>query len=333
MSSLIRHTLEKADRVLVITHIDPDGDAIGSLTAVGQALKQTGFRVTLVCDDRVPARFNYLPMATDVQRMPDERVAYDLLVAVDCGDELRMGYAYADLADPKPFIINIDHHVTNTRFGDINKVEPTATSTTEILHGLFLELGIEITPDIAKSLLTGLVTDTLGFRTVGVTANTLRTAADLIDAGADLGFVSMEALNLRAFSTMQIWRAGMNKMHFDDGLLWTSITLQERREAGYRSRSSVGLTNLLADVEEAAMAAVLMESEDGSVKISLRCRPPYNVAEVAVELGGGGHPLAAGCTLPSPLAEAEATLVRSCKEAIERQSQAERAAVAEAGAD
>lgn len=333
MSSLIQHTLEKADHVLVITHVDPDGDAIGSLTATGQALKQMGLRVTLACDDRVPARFRYLPMSSEVRRSVDSQADYDLLLAVDCGDELRMGYAYADLPDPKPFIINIDHHVTNTRFGYINIVEPTATSTTEILHGLFLELGIEITENIAKSLLTGLVTDTLGFRTVGVTAPTLRTAADLIDAGADLGFVSMQALNLRAFSTMQIWRAGMNKMHFDEGLIWTSITTQERQEAGYRSSSSVGLTNLLADVEEAAMAAVLMESADGSVKISLRCRPPYDVSEVAVELGGGGHPLAAGCTLPGPLSEAEATLVRSCKEAIERQSQAERAAAAEQVAD
>ena len=333
MSSLIQHTLEKANHVLVITHVDPDGDAIGSLTATGQALKQMGLRVTLACDDRVPARFRYLPMSSEVRRSVDSQADYDLLLAVDCGDELRMGYVYADLPDPKPFIINIDHHVTNTRFGYINIVEPTATSTTEILHGLFLELGIEITEDIAKSLLTGLVTDTLGFRTVGVTANTLRTAADLIDAGADLGFVSMQALNLRAFSTMQIWRAGMNKMHFDEGLIWTSITTQERQEAGYRSSSSVGLTNLLADVDEAAMAAVLMESGDGSVKVSLRCRPPYNVSEVAVELGGGGHPLAAGCTLPGPLAEAEATLVRSCKEAIERQSQAERVTAAEPATD
>lgn len=324
MTSLLLHTLEKADRVLVITHVDPDGDAIGSLTATGQALKQMGLRVTLVCDDRVPARFRDLPLAGDVQREPDDHIAYDLLVAVDCGDELRMGYAYADLPDPKPFIVNIDHHVTNTRFGDIDIVNPKATSTTEILHGLFLELDIAITTDIAKSLLTGLVTDTLGFRTVGVTANTLRTAADLIDAGADLGLISMNALNLRAYSTMQVWRMGMNKMHFDDGLIWTSINYQERQQAGYRSSSSVGLTNLLADVEEAVMAAVMMESDSGAVKVSLRCRPPYDVSEVAVELGGGGHPLASGCTLSGPLEEAEKTLVRSCKAAIERQSQAAR---------
>jgi phosphoesterase RecJ-like protein len=317
----------------VITHVDPDGDAIGSLTAVGQALQQMGLRVTLACDDRVPDRFRYLPLANDVRQVLASHEAYDLLIAVDCGDELRMGYAYADLPDPKPFIINIDHHVTNTRFGDINVVEPAATSTTEILHGLFQELDVEVTQGIALSLLTGLVTDTIGFRTVGVTANTLRAAADLVDAGADLGFVSMQALNLRAYSTMQIWRTGMDKMQLEDGLVWTAITNQERQEAGYRSSSSVGLTNLLADIEEAVMAAVMMEADNGSVKVSLRCRPPYNVAEIATELGGGGHPLAAGCTLSGPLAEAEATLVSACKEAIERQSEAMREAAAEPVAD
>ncbi|MFL7838558.1 MAG: DHH family phosphoesterase [Candidatus Promineifilaceae bacterium] len=333
MSNLIRHTLEKSDHVLVITHVDPDGDAIGSLTAVGQAVKQLGLRVTLACDDRVPSRFRYLAMSSDVQRSADPRIAYDLLFAVDCGDEQRMGDVYADLPNPRPFIINIDHHITNTRFGDINVVKPEATSTVEVLYGLFLEWGIEITPEIATSLLTGLVTDTIGFRTVGVTANTLRTAADLVDAGADIGFVSLNALNMRAFSTMKLWSIGMDKMHLDDGFIWTAITNQEQEEVGYHSSSSVGLTSLLSDVEEAVMSAVLMEGQDGMVKVSLRCRPPYNVSEVAVKLGGGGHALASGCTLPGPLAEAEATIVQSCKEAIKEQSQEIAAVNVETAAD
>jgi phosphoesterase RecJ-like protein len=323
---MLQHTLEKADRVLVITHVDPDGDAIGSLTAVGQALRQLGLRVTLVCDDSVPERFTYMYLTDQVRRQPDPQEPYDVLIAVDCGDELRMGEAFDRLPLPRPFIINIDHHVTNTRFGDLNIVEPGATSTAEVLYGLFQDLGIEITPEIALSLLTGLVTDTLGFRTIGVTANTLRIAAELVDAGADLGFVTMQALNLRALSTMKLWRTGMDHMQLEGGLLWSAITNQERQAAEFRSHSSVGLVNLLADVEEAAMGAVLMEMEDGSVKVGLRCRPPYDVSEVAVELGGGGHPLASGCTLPGPLAEAEALLVRTCQEAIVRQ--AERASTA-----
>jgi len=317
---MILHTLEKAENILVITHVDPDGDAIGSLTAVGLAMKQIRQNVTLVCDDNVPERFRYLPLADKVRRSPDDSVPYDLLIAVDCGDVFRLGRAYSDLSRPKPFIINIDHHITNTQFGNINLVDPRATSTVEILYRLFGELDIDISEEIALSLLTGLVTDTLGFRTDGVTADTLRIGADLVEAGADLGFVTMTALNMRSMSTLELWRTGMNKMQLQEGLLWASISNLERKAAKFRSNSSVGLVNLLADVEEASMGAVLMEMADNTVKVGFRCRPPYDVAEVALALGGGGHPLAAGCTLTGSLEEAEALVVRSCQEAIVRQS-------------
>jgi bifunctional oligoribonuclease and PAP phosphatase NrnA len=317
---MIQNAIEKADNILAITHVDPDGDAIGSITAVGLALMQFNQQATLVCDDNVPERFRFLPLANKIQKSPLKSLNYDLLIAVDCGDEFRLGKALSSLPDPKPFIINIDHHVTNTQFGDINLIEPTATSTTEILYKLFSEMGLDISEDLATSLLTGLITDTLGFRTVGVTSATLRTGAALIEAGADLGFITMHALNVRPLSTLELWSTGMNKMCLEDGLLWASLTNQDREDANFRSNSSVGLVNLLADVEEASMGAVLMEMNDGTVRVGLRCRPPFDVAEVAVALGGGGHPLASGCTLPGPLVEAEALLVRSCQEAIARQA-------------
>ncbi len=317
--SMILHTIQKGQRALVITHVDPDGDAIGSLTAVGIALKQMGIKTTLVCDDAVPTRFSYLNMADSVQSQPDPNIAYDLLIAVDCGDASRMGKAYARYPNPKPFIINIDHHVTNTHFGDLNLVVGTATSTTEILYGLFNEWELDISPGLATSLLTGLVTDTLGFRTDGVTAVTLRAAADLVEAGADLNKITMRALNVRAFKTIRMWHAGMSHMQMDNGLLWTSINNAERHALEFRGNSSQGLVNILADVEEASMGAVLMEMDDGSVKVGLRCRPPFDVSEVAVSLGGGGHKLASGCTLDGPLEEAEKLLVDRCKAAIQRQ--------------
>lgn len=317
--SMILHTVQKGQHALVITHVDPDGDAIGSLTAVGIALKQMGIKVTLVCDDAVPTRFSYLNMADAVRSQPDSNIAYDLLIAVDCGDESRMGKAYARYPNPKPFIINIDHHVTNTHFGDLNLVLGTATSTTEILYGLFIEWELDISSGLASSLLTGLVTDTLGFRTDGVTAVTLHTAAALVEAGADLNKITMRALNVRAFKTIRMWQAGMTHMQMDGGLLWTSINNAERHNLDFRGNSSQGLVNMLADVEEASMGAVLMEMDDGSVKVGLRCRPPFDVSEVAVSLGGGGHKLASGCTLKGPLEDAEKLLVDSCKAAILRQ--------------
>ncbi len=318
---MIQFAIEKANRVLVIAHVDPDGDAIGSLTATGQALQQLGKRVTLVCDDAVPQRFHYLPLAGDVRRAPNTDAHYDLVIAVDCADESRMGWAYAALPEPKPTLANIDHHVTNTHFGAFNVIEPDASSTAEILCRFLVEIGATLTRGMADSLLTGIVTDTMGFRTTNVSAATLRAAAELVDCGADIADISLRALHRRPYATAQMWGLGLGRMKLQDGLLWTSISRDELRRAGVEgSPSSSGLVNFLADVEGVAMGVVLNEApDDDKVRVSLRAVPPYNVAEVAVRLGGGGHALAAGCAIEGTLAQAEATVVAACLEAIRRQ--------------
>lgn len=315
----IQQAIQSAESVLVITHIGPDGDALASLTAVGVALEQLQKRYSLVCDDGGLSRFRYLPLSEKIQTQRD-RVAYDVVIAVDCGDELRMGQAFITLPEPKPLTINIDHHVTNTHFGNINLVRAEASSTTEVLYALFMEMKLRLTEDLALCLLTGLVTDTLGFRTIGVSANTMRVASHLIDAGADLTLVTQNGLTLKPFSTLRMWQLGLNNMRLENGLLWTTLGKQALQAIGHSGVSNAGLVNLLADVDEVAIGAVLMEMEDGTVRVGLRCRPPYNVAELAMNLGGGGHPLAAGCTLDGPLAQAESLLVDMCKEAIRRQS-------------
>ena len=318
---MLRLAVEKADRVLVIAHVDPDGDAIGSLTAVGQALQQLGKRVTLVCDDGVPARYLNLALANEVRRAPRANAAPDLVIAVDCADASRMGRAFDSLPEPKPTVANIDHHVTNTRFGAFNVIDPAASSTAEILHRWLPEIGVEMTPGIAESLLTGIVTDTMGFRTTNVTAATLRAAADLVDAGADIAAISLNALHRKPLPTAKIWGAGLARMRLDDGLLWTAIPRAAFREAGIEgSPTSAGLVNFLSDVDEAVMGAVLSETEEGKVRVTMRTQPPYNVAEVATQFGGGGHALAAGCTLDGPLDEAAAKLVAACRAAISRQA-------------
>ncbi len=319
IAETIQAAIQQATHIVVITHTGPDGDAIASLTAIALALSQWHKKVTLLCDDKAPERFHFLPQATHLKR-PPYRGPVDLLLAVDCGDEQRMGQAFATLPLPRPPLINIDHHTTNTRFGQINLVMDTAVSTTEILYNLFAAWEVDLNPHLALCLLTGLVTDTMGFRTMGTSADTLHIAATLVAAGADLPLVTTQALNLKELSTIQLWRYGLNNMRFEDGLIWTTITHQERKAAGHTGSSSNGLSNMLADVDEAAMGVVIIETGDGSVRVGLRCRPPYNVAEVAQNLGGGGHPLAAGCTLPGTLAEAEQRVVAACKEAIRCQN-------------
>ncbi len=308
-----------ADQVLAITHLRPDGDALGSLTAMGVALRQLGKQVTLACDDGLPERFAYLPLSYDVQRVPDPTRDYDLVIALDCGDAGRMGKAYTALAEPPP-IINIDHHVTNTRFGRINLVDVAATSTAEILYELLPRLGASLNSDLATCLLTGLVTDTLCFRTVGVTSRTLHAAGSLVDAGANLNEITMQTLSVQPLNTLLLYRHGLANMRLEEGLLWTTLSQEACTEAGYLGNSSGGLVNLLGDVAEAAMGAVLMEQDDGRVVVGFRCRPPYDVSELALNLGGGGHALAAGCILDGPLEAAESLVVDLGKDTIRRQT-------------
>jgi len=317
----IRLSLESAESILVICHIWPDGDAVASLTATGLALEQLNKRFTLACDDGLPERFGYLPMAGRVVTGPEANTLYDLVIALDAGDKQRLGKVYADLPNPRPTVINVDHHITNTQFGTINLVKSEATATVEILFELFSALGIKLTQQMSVCLLTGLVTDTLGFMTAGVSGNTLRIASELVDAGANLYEISTKALSLKPMSTLLLWQKGFNNMRLEDGLLWTSISNREREEAGHPDSSSSGLSNMLSEVYQARVSAVMVEMEDGRVSVSFRCRPPYSVSELATSLGGGGHHLAAGCTVDGPFSAAVALVVARSKESILRQRQ------------
>lgn len=316
----IRLALEKAKSVLVVCHISPDGDAISSLTAAGLALTQLGKNFTLACDDGLPERFRYLPLSHKVCSEPDPNVQYDLIIGLDSGDVSRLGKAFADLAEPKPLLINIDHHITNTHYGQINLISPEASATAEILLYLLPSLGVEMNEELAVCLLTGLVTDTLAFRTAGVNAGTLQSAATLVEAGADLFDVTSKALALKPISTLLVWQVGLNNMRMEDGLLWTSISNGEREAAGHQGGSSFGLGNMMADVYQAKLSAVMLERADGRVSVGFRCRPPYSVSELAISLGGGGHHLAAGCTVEGPLAEVVSLVVEKSKESIRQQS-------------
>lgn len=311
--------IEQASHISVFTHVGPDGDALGSLTAMGQVLLAAGKTVTLIVDSPIPPRFAYLTLIDTVRDKMDAAVTSDLIIALDCGDEQRLGRPFEQLA-VKPPVINIDHHVTNPRFGSLNWINAKATSTAEMLYVLFSDMGVTLTPAMATSLLTGMVTDTLGFRTPNVTGDTLRISGLLVDAGADLPLITMQTLNLQPMSTVRLWQVGLNEMKLEDGLLWTAISRDDRARIGHKGDSSSGLVNFLADVDKAAVGVVLLEMDDGSIRVGLRCRPPFDVSELAMELGGGGHPQAAGCTLDGPLAKAEAMIVDKCKELISQQA-------------
>ncbi len=315
----MKRMIDTAEHVLVICHLHPDGDAIGSLTAVGQTLAQLGKPFTLACDDPAPEKYRYLSLVNEMVTVTDQQVAYDLLITVDCGDKERLGQVYSKLPKPKPPIINIDHHISNTEFGKVNIVLADTTSTTEILAVLLPELGATITAEMAMSLMTGLVTDTLCFRVSSVNSHTMKVASELMDAGADLPSIVMQALILRPYADLQLWRVGLNKMKLEEGVSWTSISLDDRYDLGNNRGSVDGLGNFIADVNEAAMSAIFTERDNDRIVVGFRSRLPYDVAELAVSFGGGGHRLASGCTVIGALEEVEFQVIRRAKEMMAQQ--------------
>ncbi len=309
--------ISKADRLLVVTHVSPDGDAVGSLLAMGRILSRLGKPdVTLACDDGVPLNLNFLPGAASVTQ--SVTAPFDLVIAVDCSDERRGGEAYraaVPIQDGRPPVINIDHHVTNTDYGDVNLVLPDTVSTTEILVRLMKLWGVELETETAVSLLTGLVTDTLCFRTANVTPQVMTVAGELMEAGAELAHITSHTVNRKPFEAIRYWSVLLKTVALDDGIVSVYVSKHDRRAAGHRIDGDASIVSFLITAWEANMAVSFVEAEDGRVEVSLRAKPGYDVSGLALELGGGGHPTASGCTVDGPLEKAVGQVVAMMKEA------------------
>ena len=296
----VRSLLDDASAVVVLSHIRPDGDAVGSMLALCISLEQRGKKVVPLLLDGVPKRFRFLPLAEGVtQAIPSE---FDLLITVDCADMQRTGLP-ADYSR-KPDI-NIDHHPTNTHFAKVNVVDPSAAATAEILYDLLAQLSLPVTVEVATNLITGLVTDTIGFRTDNVTPRVLRIAADLMDHGAQLHEVYFRGLEERTFVEARYWGRGLSKLHLDGGVLWTSLTLEDRESVGYVGNGDADLTNLLSTIGGAKVAVIFVEQPGGDIKVSWRSRDGLDISGVAKHFGGGGHKPAAGAEIEGDLEEVQ----------------------------
>ncbi len=296
--------IKAARHIAMASHINPDPDAIGSLLGMGHMLQSLGKKVLLLCDDKVPHSVRFLPGSRQVRSDIPRSFAADLFIALDAGDLERLGESVQPFLKSGTPILNIDHHVTNLNYGQVNLVDAEAASTAEMLVPLAEALEVTLTPDIANCLLAGIVGDTRSFSVPGTRPSSLQAAAQLVEAGADIAQVSEKVMNLQSYESLRVWRLGLTNAHLENGIAWTTLTLDERRKAGIPLESKTGLSNLLISAEEAMLSAVFSERPDGdSVSISMRARPGYDVGSIALSLGGGGHTLAAGCTIDGSLDE------------------------------
>jgi phosphoesterase RecJ-like protein len=312
-----RASIGGARRVLAITHVNPDGDAIGSLLGFGLAVRAVGKEVIMACADPVPDMFRFLPSADEITCKPEG--LFDLVVVLDVSDAPRMGSIGAGLERPPDILF--DHHVTNPGFARLNFIDVAAASTAELVTELLPELGLELTEPVAKCLLTGLVSDTLGFRTSSTTPKSLALAQKLMQAGAVLHQVYDNSLYKRSYSAVRLWAEGLARLEMKHRMVWARLPLEARQASGYQGTGDADLINVLTSVREADVALIFVERPDGKVKVSWRAVPGINVAEVAGQFGGGGHAAAAGAEVAGTLADVETLVLAATRAALKAANQ------------
>lgn len=294
--------LEDAESVYLGTHIDPDGDAIGSLLGMAWVLQAAGKVVTAACADPVPEVYAFLPGSDGVTNQPPTEE--DIIIGLDAGGLDRLGQLYAPDRFAGKSVVNIDHHVTNTQFGDVVLVDPDAAATAEILYLLFDRLDMTVTLQAATCLLTGIVTDTRSFRTSNTTSRVLQVAALLMQTGAPLTDIAQQIYESKPVASLCLLGQALHAMHRADRVIWSEVTQDMIRRCNARAEDASNIINLLNSTRDADMAILFREDADGSVDVGFRSKPGVNVSEIAVALGGGGHPQASGCRLAGPLPEA-----------------------------
>jgi phosphoesterase RecJ-like protein len=303
--------LRDSRRILVCSHIRPDGDAIGSMLGLGLALQTAGKDIQMVLSDGIPVSFRHLPGSNQVVKKASGE--FDLKVVLDCSDMLRTGTALKGYEPPD---INIDHHVTNLNFARLNLVEPQEVATSAILAEYLPRWGFPYTPTVAAALLSGMISDTLGFRTSNMTPEALRLAADLMEVDTDLPELYNQALGRRSFDAACYWGQGLIKLERKGRMVWTSLTLADRETANYPGNDDADLINVLSSIEDADIALIFVEQRGGKIKVSWRAVPGTDVSAVALHFGGGGHAAASGAEIAGTMTEVQEKVLSQTLEFI-----------------
>jgi len=308
----VKERLGDAQKILLTSHIRPDGDAVGSLLGLGLALENAGKTVQMVLVDGMPSNFRYLEGSDRVRKEPDDD--FDTFITVDCADFERVGKLFQSFRAPD---INIDHHITNERFGALNLIEGKSVATAAILTKYLPTWGYEITRPMAAALLTGIITDTLGFRTSNITPEALRQSAELMETGVNMSEIYMRGLVRRSFPAARYWGAGLSKLESTDGIVWSMLSLEDRKKSGYSGNDDADLINMISAIDGHKVGMIFVEQNDNHVKISWRAlEDGVDVSRVAKHFGGGGHAAAAGADISGALSDIQPMVLKTTKEIL-----------------
>jgi phosphoesterase RecJ-like protein len=312
--------IREAERVTTICHENPDADTLGAAIALAVVAERLGKTAEVVSGDPVPPFLEFLPRSADVRSVP--QLEPDVAVVVDAGDLARTGSVARDCADwlARATIVNIDHHVSNPGYGAAQLIDSEAAATCEIVAILLPELGVPLDRELATLLMAGVVQDTHTFAHPNATPRTLRVAADLLAAGAQLSAINRAIYADKPLSTLRLWGLilGGAEERLGGRIVHASMTLAMLAETGEQPTASEGFVDLLGTTKRADINVLFKEVEPRRVRVSVRTTEKADAVAITSIFGGGGHKRAAGCTLEVPLAEARELVLAVCERELGR---------------
>ena len=316
----IADVLRTKQRFVVISHIRPDGDALGCTIAMGLCLRALGKDVLMWNDDGCVERFHFLPGSNFVQQPPAEPQEFDVAIMLDTAVKERGGSCVRAVKNAAVWI-NMDHHVSNPRYGDLNFIDSTSPATGQILFELFRAGNLPLTYEMADSLYVAISTDTGSFQYPNTTARTYEIGAELVRLGVNVGTLSQKMYESHPRRRIELLKAMLNVLRFSSSNRVASIALplSTVRELGTKSDDTEGLIDHIRSIDGVRVAAFFEELEGGLVRASLRSKDrSTDVCEIASAFGGGGHTLAAGLRTRGTLAEVQGKIFQAIHDKLPR---------------
>lgn len=314
MKSKIKELIDKSNSIVLLAHEDPDGDAIGSLIAFYLILRDMNKDVEVIAS-KIPERFKYLE---DIDKIVDNsQKNFDLVIVLDCASKKRIGQI-DNIVDRASQVIVIDHHVSNTLYGDINYIEGNTSSCAQVLYYLFKEWKWNINKECGKALMTGVLTDTNGFKNDNVDKNTYLMAAEMLDVGIDIYNLQREVLTIVTKPQLELKRIALDRLEFFDNgkIAFSYVTKKDMDSVGAMVGDHEGLVEIGRDIIGVEVSIFMREDE--GFKISLRSNGSVKVNEIAEFFDGGGHEMAAGLNIDKNLEDAKNDIIRETMKVVDR---------------
>jgi len=321
--SEIAGVLRAHQRFVIMSHMRPDGDAIGCEVAMALCLRELGKDVTVWNEDGNMEKLRFLPASDLVQKPPGEPEDFDVALALDTATRRRLGTCFGAIRSARVWI-NIDHHVSNERYGDLVHIDTAAPATGQVLYELIRAGGLPFNAAIAANLFAAISTDTGSFQYSNTTARTFEIAGYLVRTGIDVGKISELLYQSFPRRRLDLLRELLNGMKTDcDGRVAAfSLSLETAARVGALPEDTEGLIDTIRAIEGVVVAVFFEELTDGRIRVSMRSKDArYNVCKICSRFDGGGHPMAAGARVAGPLAKAEADVLSAIREEIASSTQ------------